>query len=193
GWSRIDPTSAVAPSRIREGIDFALPDSIIKIPLGLQNNFIARTIWRRLHDTYDAINNRWNQWVLGYNSKRQIKFLNQIGLSHTDWQGMIIWLLISVGLILVIVSIWMFRQNDLHTDKAKALYDKFCSRLARLGIRRYVSEGPREFAQRAVTRRTDLAVTIHQITNLYISVRYAGQVDEFDLLKQHIRNFKPAR
>ena len=193
GWVRVDPTSAVAPARIMEGIDSALPDSLITIPLGLQNNAIARDIWRRVRNTFDAFNNRWNLWVLGYNTKRQHMLLNRIGFGELDWQGLTLWLFLAVTLILLAISFLLFKQKTIDTDKARALYDKFCLRMTRLGIKRYAHEGPLDFANRAVLKRMDLAGKIQEITDLYAIVRYGGEKDSLGLLKQCVEAFKPIK
>ena len=34
------------------------------------------------------MNNRWNQWVLGYNPERQREILTRLGFGDIDWRGM---------------------------------------------------------------------------------------------------------
>ena len=193
GWVRIDPTSAVSPTRIREGIENALPESIIDIPLGLQDNAVARDLWQRLRYTLDAVNNRWNQWILGYDNKRQSLFLSHIGLGELDWQSMLFYLFIAIGLIIAGVAVWLFKQPVFRTDEAKILYDKFCKKLSKLGIKRISHEGPVDFARRASLKRTDLKLSIEQITELYISIRYGGYVDAMPEFRHSIETFKPAK
>jgi transglutaminase-like putative cysteine protease len=75
GWLRVDPTAAVAPSRIEQGIVAALPageplPGIIRIDAD----------WLRdLRNRWEAANNTWNQWVLGYNPQRQREVLSRLG------------------------------------------------------------------------------------------------------------------
>ena len=131
GWVRIDPTAAVAPERIRDGIDNALPDSIVEIPLGIQNE-IALGIWRRFKYRIDALNNRWNQWVLGYDNNRQSLFLSKIGFGDMDWRGMTTSLFILVSAFLVIVAWMLFKPGADGSDKARLVYDRFCKKTRRL-------------------------------------------------------------
>ncbi len=193
GWVRIDPTAAVSPERIKEGIENALPDSLITIPLGLQNNEMARDIWRHISNNLDAINNRWNQWVLGYNNKRQSRFLNQMGFKNIDWRGMTSGLLVLTFIVLVFVSLYLYKSGKSKTDEAKRLYDNFCKKLANCDVQVRSSEGPADFARRAASEREDLADKIKQITQLYIASRYHDKKELLLKLRQEIKAFRPGR
>jgi len=193
GWVRVDPTFAVSPARIREGIESALPYSIIEIPLGLQDNIILRDLWRRFSDTFDAMNNRWNQWVLGYDNKKQNQLLEKIGLGGLDWQGLIISIIITIVCLLLAIHFWLFKHKTKHPDQAKALYDDFCDKMAKLGTMRNASEGPLDYANRAANCHQEQAQDIHNITKLYINIRYGGQIGAMELFKQYITTFKPKK
>ncbi|MFQ5660479.1 MAG: DUF3488 and DUF4129 domain-containing transglutaminase family protein [Gammaproteobacteria bacterium] len=193
GWVRIDPTSAVAPARISAGIESALPESIINVPLGLQNSAMARRLWQQLHDTFDAINNRWNQWVLAYDTNKQLMFMKRIGLGRPGWERITVWLILAAGLVFLVLFLWLLRQRNAHTDRARTLYDQFCDRMAKIGISRDAGEGPKDFASRAIHQRNDLGEKINAITDLYVAARYGGQTAAMEPLQQHIKSFKPAR
>ena len=75
------------------------------------------------------------------------------------------------------------------TDEAKRLYDRFCKRLARSGVARAESEGPEDFARRAVNRLPLQAETIRAVTQLYVAARYAGRLEEITSLRQAVRAF----
>ena len=102
-------------------------------------------------------------------------------------------LVISILVVFTAVYLWMFRRAPQHRDPARQVYDSFCDKLARLGIRRRVYEGPIDFAARANGRRRDLAADINHITQLYVAVRYGDKRDHLLELKTLIREFKPAR
>ena len=191
GWTRIDPTAAVAPERIRDGIDNALPESIVEIPLGIQNE-VALNLWRRIRYRLDAINNRWNQWVLGYDNNRQSRFLSRIGFGDLDWRGMTSSLLILVSGFLVIVAWLLFKPEANVTDKARIIYDRFCKKLARCGIHRNTDEGPRDFAQRAIESRPDLQQVISEVSRLYINIRYRGRNELMEELQTLVKTFRPS-
>ena len=65
--------------------------------------------------------------------------------------------------------------------------------MARLGIKRYASEGPEDFAKRAIQQRSDLAAKIREITRVYIAIRYGGQAETIQHLTQQVRSFNPSK
>jgi transglutaminase-like putative cysteine protease len=192
GWVRVDPTAAVAPSRIMQGIETALPDTIIDIPSVLQDNAIARDLWERFGFTWDAINNRWNQWVLGYDRNRQSLVLRRLGLGWLDDEGLLLGLSIAAGGVLVLVAWALFRGGRRETDEARRAWERFCRRLARRGLDRTASEGPEHFARRAGRRFPRDAEAIGEVARLYIAVRYAGEPQKLDEFKSAVRTFRPA-
>lgn len=193
GWVRVDPTSAVAPARVNIGIESALPESLFQIPLGLQNNDMARDMWIRFTNTWDAINNRWNQWVLGYDEKRQFLMLERIGLGKFGYQGLIIILSVLLLPCLIFITFSILKQARQHKDVASKQYQVFLSKLARCGIHHNASEGPLTFSRRACRQRYDLSDTIREITSTYIDVRYQSMSAKLKLLEQQIKNFNPSR
>jgi protein-glutamine gamma-glutamyltransferase len=60
-------------------------------------------------------------------------------------------------------------------DQVKALYEYFCRKIARLGVRRDPCEGPLDFARRAAQSLPNESNRIRQIANTYVLLRYAPQ------------------
>jgi len=191
GWVRIDPTAAVSPARINQGIETALPEALLDVPLFIGQNIFARYIWQRFRNSWDAINNQWNQWVISYGPQRQTQFLQQFGMRNVSWQNLSIALLITVGVVITILSILIFTQITKSHDPAKVLYEKFCRKLARRGVQRRPSEGPLAFAARASRKCNEKASAINNITRHYIEARYHSRNDHIALLKEHVRSFSP--
>jgi hypothetical protein len=178
---------------VTEGIQSAIPEGLINVPLGLYNNTYARRIWERMSNTFDAFNNRWNQWVLGYDRNRQRLFLSNFGLGGLNREELMVGLIVVVVVSLAITAIGLFRQSHPAHDKARYWYDRFRRRLTRAGIRIYPHEGPADLANRASRLRDDLAAAIHRITDSYIGVRYGNQAGKLEALKAQVRMFKPAK
>lgn len=191
-WQRIDPTEAVSPARIRDGISTALPETAEQ-PLGLdRNSWIGRTL-EHLRNNWDAINNQWNQWVLGYTQNRQRDLLNRIGIDYGNWQELAVWLAATIGMVILVMALWVLNQQRDSTDTARRLYDRFCKKLARAGLQRRSYEGPRDFARRASQRFSADADSIQAITDRYIEIRYRGTHNRLGELRQAIRRFRVHR
>jgi protein-glutamine gamma-glutamyltransferase len=193
GWVRIDPTSMVSPARVNEGIDIAMPDAIINIPLGLENNATALRLWQRMRNTLDMINYQWAQWVLGYGPERQKRFLQHLGFNTIEWKKLTIYLFVFLGIIVAAIATYIFKRTPETTEPARKYYDIFCKKMAKAGLARKSYEGPVDFAQRILTSRQDLKSDTQNITNLYVLIRYCSKSNHNKLLqlKAAIKSFSP--
>ncbi len=111
GWVRVDPTGAVSPGRIGQFQRLRAPDGVVAGAIGtLSPTLLAqwRTVW-------DAVNNRWNQWVLNYTQGRQLDLLKSLGFENPDWQDLgklMAWLLTLVALGGAAWARWERSQHD---------------------------------------------------------------------------------
>lgn len=189
GWLRIDPTAAISPERILNGLSAAMPDSAA-LP------FIARiqAPWLlNLRFNLDMMNHQWNQWVLGYNTERQFAFLTRLGMEDVSWQKMAINLLLGVALLVGLISLILLRKlYTRQTDATQALYLRYCKKLARGGSVRAAHEGPQDFALRTASAHPHRADAILHITALYLALRYEKTPDEAGLraLRREVAAFK---
>ncbi len=188
GWVRIDPTAAVAPQRVESGVATALPAGEPVPPL-----MRADMRWlRQLYLRWDAANNRWNQWVLGYDQERQMALISRLKGSAATWEDLIQWMLISIGsAISLIAAMLLIRRRP--RDPLERAYLTFQRRLARAGVQRLPHEGPLDFGARAALQCPQQAETIREITVHYAHLRYGAKSTPHDLntWMQRIRNFKP--
>lgn len=189
GWTRIDPTAAVSPLRVIEGIESALPDDVLDVPLAFSQNSLTRKLWQRLNYSWDAVNNQWNQWVISYGPQRQKEFLSQFGLKDVNWSTLLFLITAFVFLILVFLTFRLLHLSPAQNDPVKIFYDKFCHKLSRCGIHRNASEGPVDFARRAAAARNDLASQIEKITKMYIAIRYGSDYSQLPVFQQQVRSF----
>jgi len=174
GWVRYDPTAAIAPSRIQNGLNASLANNAA-LP------FFVRTqspLLQKLRFNLDAITNQWNQWVLGYNTERQFAFLTRLGMEDITWQKLAMNMLAGVALLVGVFTLFMLRHLRLRNpDLVQALYLKFCHKLAKQGVVRAAHEGPQDFAERAAQHFPQHANTIAQLTQQYLALRYENNLD----------------
>jgi transglutaminase-like putative cysteine protease len=192
GWRRVDPTAAVAPERIERGID---PRSLREgeaVDFRLPADGRVLSGLERLRQYQDALNHRWNQWVLGYGPARQRELLQGLGFADLSWQGLARLLAVALVLTLGLLALLILYRPRPRPDPARRLYDRFCRKLARHGIRRRDQEGPEDFARRAAARLPRLAVDVQAISRDYIALRYGGQEDaeRLERLKTRVRGLR---
>lgn len=165
GWTRVDPTAAVAPERIEQGIVSALPAGE-PLPAFLLN----RADWLRdLRHRWEAVNNAWNQYILGYDGERQRQFLSQLGFVNVDWRLLATLLGIAgSGVLAAVLLLNLWHRPRL--DEARRLWLRA---QRRIGLNCAPQETPLAFAERV--RRTDpaLAPAVDAVVRHYMLARYA--------------------
>lgn len=196
GWTRIDPTAAVAPHRIEQGInlDRQLADGEVNfnpVERALTDAaFDFRDWYHQARLVWASVDHGWNQWVLSYDPRNQKRFLEALGI--VDWPGVITWLTALLTLCGALVGLWLRPRRRLRTDPAMAAYDRFLKKLARAGLIRRTGEGPRDFALRAAAERPEAKEAIGAITALFLRVRYGRQADPRDVerLRRQVKSFR---
>ena len=190
GWTRVDPTGAIAPERIERGIEASFPNEEL-LPGGLMRDseffWQAGMIW-------DNVNARWNDWVVQFNRMRQEELLMELGFDDPDWRDFAVTLglgLVAAMILLFAWLAWEFRPK--RRDPAAASYARFVRRLARHGIELPTGEAPRDFAKRVRRLRPDLGIDSLAITELYLRLRYlpAPEAGDLQLLRGLVARFRP--
>lgn len=169
GWVRVDPTAAVAPSRVEQGITAALAASE---PLPM----LARVDvdWLlKVRNRWDAANNAWNQWVLGYNPQRQQELLSRLGFREPDWRSMTALLALLCGIALLALTLWSLYQRQ-RLDPAERAWQRYCTRLGAYGISRASWEGPFDFAARVAHQHPAFAELTAEAAKHYADLRYGS-------------------
>ena len=166
GWRRIDPTAAVAPDRI----DYGASDAAFE-GLGAAWGLAAPSaLLHRLSLTVDALNAKWNDWILGYGPDTQSQFLKWLGMKDPDWRKMMLTLVaIVVVLIMLISLLLMLRYRPPRKDHAARLYRKF---VKKTGLEPTVGETPLSFAERAQAASPLPEAAVVAVTSAYLDARY---------------------
>jgi transglutaminase-like putative cysteine protease len=172
GWTRVDPTAVVAPERIEQGIDVAIPPRVGAGAFSFTPAPAVADTFRRLRQVLDAAQSRWNAWVLGYGPGRQREVADLLGLDGSSLGSLVLALTVALALLLGILAMWMFPRRG-SRDPVRRCYAAFCARLARQGLPREPAEGPLSYAARVTARRPELAPAVAAITEAYVALRYA--------------------
>ncbi len=189
GWVRIDPTAAISPARIQNGLNAALPDNVA-LP------FLARTrspFLLKLRFNLDALTNQWNQWVLGYDTERQFAFLTRMGMEDITWKKLALNMLAGVAFLVGIFMIIMLRRlSTRQRDAVQTAWLKACRKLEKAGLPRAPHEGPMDYADRIAAIHPELAEDIYDLAARYASLRYGGEAEKDGLsaFKDAVHAFK---
>ncbi len=143
GWQRVDPTSAVAPGRTGTLERLAPPRGVIANAI-LGN--VDPALALNLRAAWDAVNNRWNQWVLNYSQTRQLDLLKNIGFKEPDWQDLI-YLLCAIVVVASLAGAAWSAWERRHQDPWLRLLQRALQKLEAAGITPPANSTPRQIAQ----------------------------------------------
>ncbi len=189
-WRRVDPTAVVAPGALHEGVG-ALR-RLLKEHAGQFGPYHSWwTAFRhRLRLWRDAATTNWDNWVIDYNARRQAALLRRLGWKDVNLASLGIATL-ALGVLIVSLLKALGGRTPSQKDPAMRAYDRYCRRLARIGLARRGSEGPRDYLARAVGARPDLDRPMTEITAAYIEARYAERTAALARLRLRVRSFRP--
>ncbi|WP_162232488.1 DUF4129 domain-containing transglutaminase family protein [Methylogaea oryzae] len=175
GWVRVDPTAAVAPERVERPV----VAEVVSVDGGRgvesdSNGFSlapwvlpAKTLWAN-------VDHGWHRWVLGYDHNAREKALQWLNGGH--WPKTLGWLSLALLGVSAPFAWSLWRSERLQTrDPALRSYQRFCKKLDRLGLPRRSSEGPQAYAARIARHLPRLASQAHEITDIYLRLRYGGE------------------
>ncbi len=166
GWYRVDPTAAVAPERIDAGRSGAMFDGIgADWGLSAPSEFLYQ-----LTLTWDALNAKWNEWILAYGPDNQSRFMEWLGMQDPDWQKMMLTLVVILAILIGLISaLLIMRYRPPPKDHAARLYSKFT---AAAGVDPGMGETPLTYSKRLGEERATLRESAQHITDLYLQARY---------------------
>jgi protein-glutamine gamma-glutamyltransferase len=166
-WHRFDPTAAVAPSRIDRGLYGSVPASD-PVPLFARED----GGWlKSMQLAIDAINHQWRRHVVEFNRDRQRALWRDWKIdAFAPWQMVLAVALGVVGWAIVVLLAFALRRK--RRERAIALWESVCRRLAHAGFPRLPYEGPLAFTERAARRWPQFDIAFRAIGESFTALRY---------------------
>jgi transglutaminase-like putative cysteine protease len=190
GWVRVDPVSAVAPERIALGsmssrARNALSTRALSSMPGLRQ---ALLFW-------DAVNVRWNEWVIGYGPQLQRSLLQYLGFERVGWRSLLTLAGTATLALLVALTLYLGWTSHRHRrgDRAARSFARFTRKLEAARVRPQVlGEGPQAYARHAADELPRQAREIAAIVDSYLAARYEPDADGAALadLKRRVDQFR---
>ncbi len=192
GWVRADPTFAVSPLRINRGMTEALgPLDMFDTVAG----YDKLGVLKRVAFSWDAINNQWNQWVVGFNPDRQRMVMSAwFNIQDADWRDLAKALLIGSALAGALAAVFvLLHQLMRRRDPVVAAWEELCLKLAKIGVERAPFEGPVALEARLHQANPEVARKTGPLIQTYVALRYrrdAGLPAEIATWARAIRRLK---
>lgn len=169
GWVRVDPTSAVSPGRTGAFQRLAAPQGLVGQALGNFNPTLAA----QLRATWEAVNNRWNQWILNYTQGKQLQLLKDIGFESPSWEDLAYVLIGVVVLVSLAGAAWTLWDRTQH-DPWLRLLGRARRRLGKAGLTSHAATSPRQLAQQVMQRYGSEGQALHDWLLQLETQRYAS-------------------
>ncbi|RBW47726.1 DUF3488 domain-containing protein [Psychromonas sp. B3M02] len=186
GWLRVDPTSAVAPQRVEQGIDNALQaDDRNRVAAG---QFSAPQWLTNLRHRFDAANYLWSRWVLSYDAQQQSQLLKQLFGGKEPWRIGLIFLLflgslMGAYIVFVIRPKWQARTP---LQQALKTFDNTCQQWQ---VQRENSETIAQFCLRLRGVQPQLDTACERLARLSQAALYDQQQDNQKQLVSALKQF----
>lgn len=183
GWVRVDPTAAVAPSRILDTID----------DLARAESLLPET-FTPLRDMGDWMRRGWNDFVLGFNAARQASLLRPLGIDQASTAQLGAAFAVGAGLALAITLWVLMRGRPTPRHPVDAAWLELVQRMRRAGIAKAVHEAPLAFGARLAAALPGQAERIAMLSRRYADWRYAPArptADDETQLARDLRAFRP--
>ncbi|MBX3607081.1 MAG: DUF3488 domain-containing protein [Piscinibacter sp.] len=152
GWVRADPTAAVAPDRIARSRNLLPEPGLVAGAM----RAVSPALVDQLRTAWEALNNRWNQWVLNYSRGQQFDLLKELGVRAPDWADLAMLLIGALSSLAVLGASWAWWDRH-RVDPWVRQRDTLLASLARLGIPAGPQDPPGTLARRLRERHGDAA------------------------------------
>jgi transglutaminase-like putative cysteine protease len=189
GWTRVDPTAAVAPGRTSFDLTSFLETSVASGQMGNRGNTLIAQLLRsgvftNVRFIWQTLSYEWDTRLLAFDADVQDVLLTSMGIASRGPVFLVVEILFVAIALLASYFAWMQLRTRSRVDRVKALYEYFCRKTVRLGVPRDPCEGPSDFARRAAQSLPNESNRIRQISDTYILLRYApqpapGMIDRF--------------
>lgn len=130
GWVRVDPTAAVSPARIGTLERLQAPRTALG---GALATMLSPSTLQRLRAFWEAMDNRWTQWVLNYTQDRQLDLLKRLGLQAPTWQDLVRVLGLLLAATALLGAAWTLWERH-RIDPWQRLMRQVRARLRRLQL-----------------------------------------------------------
>jgi transglutaminase-like putative cysteine protease len=186
GWQMIDPTAAVAPNRIEQGMNEALNETDQEL---VGSAWQSSRLLYNLQLRWDAATYTWQRWVLNYDSEAQEGLLSRL-LGGTESWRLTLWL-IGLGAAGAALFAWaLLRHHKKPAVRAETeVINLLEQKLGQLGYRRKPGETLGDFIRRILISEPQLHAGLVKIAHLFEQIAYQNQQDKLAELQQRVKQF----
>lgn len=191
GWTRVDPTAAVAPQRINTGrLQGAVQDNdqlSLTTRLRESNESFAKAL-----NYLNAGRAFWDNWVANFDDSKQAELLRRLGIDKDNSSIILIFgALLLIPIILLIRWLWINVRQRSELDEIQRIMRRFEHKLEKVGIMRHAHEPLNALLKRYPDKLRDAQSIIETYQQLRFYPHDDGQGKKLiALLKENIKTIK---
>ncbi|MEM8768533.1 MAG: DUF3488 and transglutaminase-like domain-containing protein [Pseudomonadota bacterium] len=194
GWMRVDPTAAVAPERVEQGLSAALSsEDLASLSLLSSARMGSWDLAADILRWADSLEHRWNLWVVGYDANYQSRLLGDL-LGEITAARVAMAILGGGALSLSLVACVLFlRRRPVQRHPVERAFRSFSERLASYGYERRPEESPSAFVRRVAAEvglSDQVAPLVAELDTLLYNPGVAWGARELKALKGQLRRLQ---
>ena len=173
GWTRYDPTAAVAPQRVLSNVADALADEegfLADSPLSLlrfkQSAVLSQLRWAIANMDY-----YWTLWVLGFDAQQQTRFWQQL-FGDMAWLGKLVLLILAVTSPLLVLLFW--KREQLSLSEVWQQYHRLIPKLEKAGWPQAQGTTPKRYAMQIKHSAPSVGRPFLSMVELCYQLEYAA-------------------
>jgi hypothetical protein len=193
GWTRVDPTGAVAPERIELGLREALENSEdgrdVLDDLGLRR-FSDGGLFAKVSQWVDYVDFRWQTWVLGYDSAFQSAFLEDL-LGVVSPVRIAIALIVAVAMLMGLYALFLlWRTGNARLTLMEREYWRLHQRASERGRPLAVGLTPMQLSDAISEQWPQAAVAAENWAKYYQKLHYDPVSAPDKRQRRHLRSLR---
>ena len=192
GWTRFDPTAAVAPERVRNSINNSLTSAGAPVRFTIENDSAFNHFLQQARWLVDTVDLNWHRWIVRFSDKKQKDLFSWAGLAQLGQYGVIVLSVIICLFFLSLLGLLLRGKQQRCDDPVIKLWGIFLKKLRQSGIEVSHFDGPQRVQQITALSKIRQRHAAVKIVDSYIALRYQKSPDPTLLsdLKKRIRQFK---
>lgn len=172
GWIRFDPTAAIAPDRIEQGMgDMANNQELWGSSALSTLKYNNYKMFSQLRNMVDYMNYRWQKDIVGYDVNNQDQFLLKLLGDSSIWKRIAI-MFGALILIATLLAVWTILRGQKRHHPADKIIIKLSNRLEKRGLQRHQGEGIAAYLQRLQQLQPHWQQTLLELEQEYCAIRY---------------------
>lgn len=178
GWLMIDPTAAIAPERIEQGMSDLANDQQLWGSSALSTlKYSNYKLFSQLRNMADYLNYRWQKDVVGYDSAQQDQFLLKLLGDSSIWKRIAI-MFGTLILMATLLAVWTILRGQKRHHPADKIIIKLSNRLEKRGLQRHQGEGITAYLQRLQQVQPHWQPTLIELEQEYCAIRYQANYQQ---------------